>query len=213
MKKVILVFGVVFTLLLVFGINSAVADIINACVHRTNGKVRIVSGPGDCKKTEHFQSWNEQGPQGHPGPAGPQGDPGLAGPPGPVGPQGDTGPQGEPGPVGPSGTPGADGPAGPMGPAGPPGPVPVMGTYDEHQVILIDIGEVQCMPFLCDSGFVAVGGGYTQGSLGPDDRMHVKSNGPMLHQTAKWNICIVNENVDPSLEVHGYVRCMRITVP
>ena len=52
------------------------------------------------------------GPQGEPGPMGPQGPQGETGPMGPTGPQGATGPQG---PTGPQGATGAQGPQGPAG--------------------------------------------------------------------------------------------------
>lgn len=55
------------------------------------------------------------GPQGAPGPAGPQG---LQGPPGAAGPQGPQGLQGVPGPTGPVGATGPQGPTGPAGEAG-----------------------------------------------------------------------------------------------
>ncbi len=55
------------------------------------------------------------GPQGAPGPAGPQG---LQGPPGAAGPQGPQGLQGVPGPTGPAGATGPQGPTGPAGEAG-----------------------------------------------------------------------------------------------
>ena len=63
-----------------------------------------------------------QGPQGEPGPVGPQGPQGEQGP---AGPKGETGAQGEPGPKGdpgPQGEPGEQGPAGPQGEPGPEGP-------------------------------------------------------------------------------------------
>ena len=53
-----------------------------------------------------------QGPQGEQGPAGPQGEQGLIGP---TGPQGEEGPEGPPGP---KGDPGLEGPAGPQGEQG-----------------------------------------------------------------------------------------------
>ena len=68
-----------------------------------------------------------QGPQGEPGPVGPQGPQGEQGPAGPqgeegpAGPKGETGAQGEPGPKGdpgPQGEPGEQGPAGPQGEQG-----------------------------------------------------------------------------------------------
>ncbi len=67
------------------------------------------------------------GPQGNPGiagpqgPAGPQGNPGIAGPQGPAGPQGDPGIAGAQGPAGPQGDPGIAGAQGPAGPQGDPG--------------------------------------------------------------------------------------------
>lgn len=64
------------------------------------------------------------GPQGNPGPTGPQGIPGSPGPEGPMGIAGAAGPQGPqgipgiPGPEGARGIQGNTGPAGPQGPAG-----------------------------------------------------------------------------------------------
>ena len=63
-------------------------------------------------------SWNQQGPAGPAGAAGPQGPPGPAGAVGPAGPTGDTGAQG---PAGPAGDTGPAGPAGPTGAPGAPG--------------------------------------------------------------------------------------------
>lgn len=77
-------------------------DIINACVARSNGIVRIVSGPGLCSATEDAVQWGivgiqgAQGPQGVQGPPGPQGLPGAKGPPGVQGPPACRAPQGRP---------------------------------------------------------------------------------------------------------------------
>jgi hypothetical protein len=66
-------------------------------------------------------SWNQQGPAGPAGAAGPQGPPGPAGAAGPAGLKGDTGaqgpagPAGDTGPAGPTGAPGAPGSPGPAG--------------------------------------------------------------------------------------------------
>jgi hypothetical protein len=97
------------------------AGAIQACRNMTNGEVRIVTSPADCRTPEEPVAWNATGPQGPEGPAGPPGPPGAdgpAGPPGPAGPAGAVGPQG---PAGPAGTPGPQGPAGPQGPEGPAG--------------------------------------------------------------------------------------------
>jgi hypothetical protein len=93
--------------------------VINACVKKPGGRVRIVSGPRQCRRGEQAVSWNVQGPEGPRGATGPTGATGPAGPPGPPGGDGARGPTGAAGPAG------AQGPAGPQGPAGaqgPPGP-------------------------------------------------------------------------------------------
>jgi len=134
-------------------------NVIFACYHKNNGKIRIVEGPNDCRSSEMFISWNlvgragppgPEGPPGPPGPPGPKGDTGeqgIAGPPGPTGPQGPPGEKGEPGevgpqgPVGPPGERGPEGPPGPqglqggMGPAGPAG-IGCLGVYDGSGLFL-----------------------------------------------------------------------------
>jgi Lamin Tail Domain/Collagen triple helix repeat (20 copies) len=95
--------------------------VINACVKKPGGRVRVVSGPGRCRRGEQAISWNIQGAAGPPGPAGATGATGPAGPAGahgPAGSDGARGPTGAAGPAGPPGTPGPAGPAGPQGPAG-----------------------------------------------------------------------------------------------
>src|SRR4051794_26649811 len=80
--------------------------VINACVQRHNGRVRVVAGPNACRRGEQPVAWNVQGPAGPPGPAG---APGADGAPGPAGAPGTTGAQG------PAGATGARGPTGPAG--------------------------------------------------------------------------------------------------
>jgi lamin tail-like protein/collagen triple helix repeat protein len=82
------------------------SGVINACVQRHTGRVRVVSGPNACRRGELPLAWNAQGPAGPPGPAG---APGANGAPGPAGPPGAAGSQGPPG---------ATGSRGPTGPAG-----------------------------------------------------------------------------------------------
>jgi hypothetical protein len=63
------------------GAASADSNVIQACVNDTNGNVRIVSGPGQCRQHENPLSWNMQGPPGETGPMGPagaQGPPGMS---------------------------------------------------------------------------------------------------------------------------------------
>jgi len=104
---------------------------IHTCYSQSLGTWRPIdtqaNPPQKCKSGETQLDFNQKGPQGAPGPVGPQGPKGDKGDPGPVGPQGLQGARGEPGangaagPTGPKGDPGARGPTGPEGPAGPPG--------------------------------------------------------------------------------------------
>jgi hypothetical protein len=90
--------------------------VINACVKKGSGQVRVIKPGAGCRKNESRLSWNAQGPAGPRGAAGPTGATGPTGPPGAAGPAGPAGPKGD------SGARGATGPAGPKGDAGPQGP-------------------------------------------------------------------------------------------
>lgn len=93
-------------------------DVIRACVD-LRGNVRIIDSSSDrCRDNETLLTWNQQGPQGATGPAGPIGLPGAAGPAGAIGLTGAAGPAGTQGATGVAGPAGA---TGPQGPAGPPG--------------------------------------------------------------------------------------------
>ena len=97
---------------------------IQACAARKDGRLRIVSRAGECRRQERAVSWSIRGPQGERGPAGPvgsQGPTGASGPQGATGDQGAVGAAGAPGPAGPQGQRGLQGDAGPQGPAGPEG--------------------------------------------------------------------------------------------
>jgi hypothetical protein len=89
--------------------------VINACVKKKDGRVRIVAASASCRRNELALAWNAQG---QPGPAGPAGPAGRAGATGPAGSAGAAGPKGEPGARGATGVAGPAGPAGPQGPAG-----------------------------------------------------------------------------------------------
>ena len=92
--------------------------VINACVKKKDGRVRIVSAAATCRHNEQAVSWNAQG---QPGPAGPAGATGRSGPTGPAG------AAGPPGIAGAKGDPGARGATGAAGPAGRAGPTGVQG--------------------------------------------------------------------------------------
>jgi hypothetical protein len=68
---------------------------IYACMNPSDGTIRIVSDPANCRKNERLLSWNIMGPKGD------KGDPGPAGP---AGPEGPAGKDGATGPAGPAGT-------------------------------------------------------------------------------------------------------------
>src|SRR5262245_22625275 len=67
-------------------------DAIHACVDDTNGGVRIVDDPSECRQREHSIVWSISGPTGV-GATGATGATG-AGSTGPAGPTGATGPAG-----------------------------------------------------------------------------------------------------------------------
>lgn len=103
-----LVAGVAFAQPKAPGSTSAV---INACVKKTNGSVRVVKAAGSCRKGESALAWNRQGPAGVRGTNGSDGAPGPAGPGGPAGAAGAKGAAGAIGPAGPAGPKGDAGPA------------------------------------------------------------------------------------------------------
>lgn len=78
--------------------------VINACMQKKTGRLRVVSNANACRRGERPLSWNAQGPAGPPGTTGP------------------AGPAGEPGPPGATGAPGPAGATGARGPTGPAGP-------------------------------------------------------------------------------------------
>jgi len=85
---------------------SALGEEIFACVNKSSGYLRVVSGAGRCRSWESplvIAKAGEPGPAGVQGPPGPAGPTGLQGPPGPAGPPGPTGLQGLPGEQGPPG--------------------------------------------------------------------------------------------------------------
>ena len=75
-------------------------DTINGCYNQTNGQLRRVDSPADCRTHEIPISWNIQGPIGPNGPQGPKGDKcdtGQTGAQGLQGEKGDKGDKGDPG--------------------------------------------------------------------------------------------------------------------
>ncbi len=138
---------------------TASGNTIYACYNKTNGDLRKVSGPGQCKNPELPISWNVAGTPGPQGPQGPQG---------PAGPRGPQGPQGVPGPQGQQGEPGATGATGPQGPQGAQGEAGQSVTSE-----VIPVGDTRCQNGVggvqyTDSTGVRVVCNGQQGAQGPE---------------------------------------------
>ncbi len=88
-------------------------EVIQACVGKNTGRLRVVDSPIRCGSLEAPLAFNREGRRGSQGKIGPRGKRGL---------QGDAGPAGTPGEAGLAGTPGPQGSAGPQGPTGLQGP-------------------------------------------------------------------------------------------
>jgi hypothetical protein len=101
------------------GARQASTGVINACVKKKGGDVRVVGSAGACRRGETRLSWNAQGLAGARGAEGAVGAPGPAGPAGAIGAAGPKGDAGAPGAVGPAGAAGPKGATGAQGPAGP----------------------------------------------------------------------------------------------
>lgn len=125
------------------------ATVINACVDRNFGDVRVIdpSKGGSCRFYETATSWNKQGP------AGPQGIPGATGPAGAIGPAGATGAAGPQGVPGPQGERGEQGPKGDSGTAEFVVHAPIIVTH------MIPDGESKTWEAQCPPGQVVVNGG------------------------------------------------------
>jgi Lamin Tail Domain/Collagen triple helix repeat (20 copies) len=143
--------------------------VINACVKKGSGQVRVVKQGAACRKNESRLSWNAQGPAGPRGAAGPTGATGATGPSGAAGPAGPAGPAGS---KGDAGARGATGPAGPKGDAGPPGPPgPVLSSLESLNGIACRLGGAAGTASLTyDAGGVATvkcvtGGGGSNGDI------------------------------------------------
>ncbi len=79
--RLFVIFGLVI-ILLAASVTWALAQtdgVINACMIPSDGTIRIVADPADCKKNETLLTWNIMGPKGD------KGDPGEQGPTGPAG--------------------------------------------------------------------------------------------------------------------------------
>ncbi len=76
----LLMLATIVAIVLVVSVPSYGQTVINACITKSTGQIRIVSLPGQCKSNEAPISWNVKGPEGPAGPAGPAGPVGPRGP-------------------------------------------------------------------------------------------------------------------------------------
>jgi Lamin Tail Domain/Collagen triple helix repeat (20 copies) len=140
--------------------------VINACVKKGSGQLRVVRPGAGCRKNESRLSWNVQGPAGPPGAAGATGATGPAGTAGPAGPAGPAGAKGDPGA---RGTTGPAGPKGDTGLQGPPGPA--LSSLESLNGVACHLGASAGTASLTyDAGGVATltcvtGGGGTSGDI------------------------------------------------
>ena len=79
MRRSFIAAGVILSLLVVISLQSYADDVIHGCIHKTNGKLRVVGSPNECKQTEIAIYWNKVGPQGEQGEPGTDGIDGMDG--------------------------------------------------------------------------------------------------------------------------------------
>ena len=146
--------------------------VINACVKKGSGQVRVVRPGAACRRNESPLSWNAKGPAGQRGAAGATGATGATGPSGPAGPAGPAGPKGDPGARG------ATGAAGPKGDAGPQGlPGPALSSLESLNGIACHLdGTTGTASLTYDAGGVATlkcvtGGGGSSGDIRVNELM------------------------------------------
>jgi hypothetical protein len=154
-----------------------------------------------CKDGDTQVTWNQQGPQGLPGPQGEQGPQGAQGEPGLQG------QQGEPGPQGPQGEQGLAGPQGEQGLQGPAGPSGVVAVYDVEALSgYIPPGGSGEGVATCREGDIASGGGY---SYFPENRVV----GAVTHNfdTRSWTVWFYNYSSTDTVSGQVFARCLDIT--
>lgn len=168
--------------------------VIHGCRSTLTGAVRVIDTDAGQKCQafgEKQLDWNQQGPQGVPGPAGPVG---------PVGPAGATGP------AGPAGA------TGPAGPAGPPGST----TPTVKEVSAFGIangGSDGDAVAHCPAGMVVTGGGY---SIDPGILVRISSASDFPDESgfnaAGWHLLVDNLN-PPSQNPSSFIvfaECLKI---
>ncbi|MGA7672348.1 MAG: hypothetical protein WBW04_18140 [Nitrolancea sp.] len=144
-----------------------------ACLKNGNLSDVGTSAPDKCPGQGTVISWNQQGPQGIPGPTGATG---------PQGPQGDVGPQGAqgvPGPQGPAGSQGAPGAQGPAGTSG------ISGYQIVSAAGASSGADIQTIVAYCPAGKKAIsGGGYVTFDTGISGEV---DRGVALHFSVPFN--------------------------
>ena len=162
-------------------------------------------------------TWNQVGPTGATGPAGPQGPKGDTGPAGPQGVKGDTGaagtngvdgaagaagPAGQVGPAGPQGDTGPAGPQGPKGDTGAPGASGLLGAH-----IVVSSVEQGFADVYCPAGEVATGGGGETNGNGLSESAPVIPTAPG-GLVRGWAVRVVSPSTDNI--VTAWVVCVPV---
>ena len=190
--------GIVLTIVVVLiggiaGIASAAGDVINACVNKSSGELKIVDAGTTCPNNWVALQWNAQGVSGATGATGPAGPTGATGATGPTGANGATGATGAAGPTGPTGAAGATGATGPTGAAGATGATGAPGltnTYDRSASFTVNSNSFFTAFVFCNAGDIAISGGFDKLSSGSDLELlvsHRESGDP-----ATWRFTVFN---------------------
>lgn len=170
------------------------ATVINACVDKNFGDVRIIDPSRTrCRFYEVATSWNQVGPQGVPGPQGAQGA------------QGAQGPQGERGIQGPAGE---TGPQGIQGPKGDPGPASVVMSAPILAKKWIHTGNTEHWEASCPEGQVATSGGFMGGSNFGVGLNFFRSQPMHFAEGWRFSATYTQPQFGPAdMEAYGFVMC------
>ncbi|HEX2911933.1 MAG TPA: hypothetical protein VH186_14085 [Chloroflexia bacterium] len=204
-------------------INPIQNGVIYSCFNADNGKdLRLINPTNNCKRNEQLLTWNQQGPKGDTGPAGPQGPKGDTGAQGLQGLKGDTGaqgPKGDTGAQGPQGLKGDTGAQGPVGPQGPKGDTGAQGptapstiSYVRNSSTVAGLVAQEIRTF-CPAGKQPISGGYfINFNQTLQANVRVSASNPVSDANGNyWRVVVLNYN-DPNqpgttLNINTYAVC------
>ncbi|WP_301485653.1 hypothetical protein [Intrasporangium sp.] len=176
------------------------AKVYQGCLQHNLGALYHVSvNPSSaprCLPRDTLVTWNQTGPVGPQGAAGPQGPKGDTGAPGAQGPKGDTGATGPQGPRGATGATGATGAAGPAGAA--------RTIIQTNSITLPPTRGGFTSTVGCPSGTTLSGGGYDV----TDDSILVDVTASKPEPGNDWKIFVTNNDAFVSHTVDVYGVCV-----